>query len=260
MKSNGCEDGRRSSFVQMLVVAAIVLTFFVQHGNAQTQTTAPASAEAQSGGEIYQTLYLTGTAKESDAVEIMTDLRNMLPKAKVCFVPSQNAVSIRGSAEDLQLAQKILADLDRKPKTYRLTYTITEMDGSQQASTRHIALVVVSGGKTVFKQGDKVPVVTGMFNEGTSNSNSQVQYLDVGLNIDASLEESPGELKLHSKIEQSRVAQEKSGVGAQDPIVRQTTLEGVSTLTQGKPVVLGSIDIPETTRRQEIEIVSELVR
>ncbi|QNI31285.1 hypothetical protein H7849_19655 [Alloacidobacterium dinghuense] len=226
---------------------------------AQTQTTASNSAETQKSGEIYKTLYLTGTTKDSGAVDVVTDLRNMLPNARLYYVPSQNAISMRGSAEDLQLAQKILADTDRKPKTYRLTYTITEMDGGQQTGTRHVALVVVSGGKTVFKQGNKVPIVTGVLNEGSSNPNSQVQYLDVGLNIDAALEESPDGLKLRSKIEQSRVAEEKSAAGLPDPVVRQTTLEGTSTLTQGKPVVLGSIDIPETTRRQQIEIVSEPV-
>ena len=254
MKSNCCEGRSRTSLVPMLVITAIVMALWAPGAGAQTQTT-----ETQKSGEIYKTLYLTGTTKDSGAVDLVTDLRNMLPNAKLYYVPSQNAISMRGSAEDLQLAQKILADTDRKPKTYRLTYTITEMDGSQQTGTRHVALVVVSGGKTVFKQGNKVPIVTGVLNEGSANPNSQVQYLDVGLNIDAALEESPDGLKLRSKIEQSRVADEKSSAGLPDPVIRQTTLEGTSTLTQGKPVVLGSIDIPETTRRQEIEIVSEPV-
>jgi hypothetical protein len=37
-------------------------------------------------------------------------------------------------------------------------------------------------------------------------------------------------------------------------------LEGMSTLAQGKPMVLGSLDIPGSTRHEEIEVVSELVR
>jgi type II secretory pathway component GspD/PulD (secretin) len=260
MKSNCCEHGSRATnSVQMLVLAALVLMFLMRGAGAQTQALASNPAEAQKGGELYQTLYLTGSAKESDAADIVTDLRNMLPKARLYYVSSQNAISMLGTAEDFQLAQKILADIDKTPKTYRLTYTITEIEGGKQIGTRHVALVVVSGGKTNFKQGSKVPVVTGVFNQGTSNPNSQVQYVDVGLNIDASLEQYPSGLKLRTKVEQSSVAEEKSGFGAQDPTIRQTTLEGIPTLTQGKPVVLGSIDIPETTRRQQIEIVSEPV-
>jgi hypothetical protein len=42
-------------------------------------------------------------------------------------------------------------------------------------------------------------------------------------------------------------------VGAGDPIVRQSVLEGTSMLSVGKPLVLGSLDIPDSTRRLEIE-------
>jgi hypothetical protein len=43
-------------------------------------------------------------------------------------------------------------------------------------------------------------------------------------------------------------------------VIRQTKLEGMSTLAPGKPMVLGSLDIPGTTRHEEIEVVSDLVR
>ena len=121
-------------------------------------------------------------------------------------------------------------------------------------------MIVAAGGKTVVKQGNRVPLVTGSSNAGSSAPNSQVQYVDVGLNIEASLEGNSDGLRLHSKVEQSSLAEEKSGFGAQDPVIRQTMLEGMSTLAQGKPMVLGSLDIPGSTRHEEIEVVSELVR
>jgi len=37
-------------------------------------------------------------------------------------------------------------------------------------------------------------------------------------------------------------------------------LDDTSTLTPGKSLVLGSLDIPGTTRKQEIEVVAELVK
>ena len=48
-------------------------------------------------------------------------------------------------------------------------------------------------------------------------------------------------------------------MGARDPIVRQTVLDGQSNLTPGKTVVLGSLDIPGGTRHEEIEVAAELV-
>lgn len=247
------------NYLRLFALLAVALTLSVAMAGAQTQAADSKPAEPKVNAEIYQTLYLAGVTQQQEANDILTDLRNMIPKARLYYVPSQNAISVRGTPGDIELAQKILSDIDRPTKTYRLTYIITETDSGKPGGTQHFSLVVAAGGKAQLKQGDKVPVVTGSFNEGSSNANSQVQYLDVGLNVDASLDAYSDGLRLHSKIEQSSMADEKSGIGTQDPIVRQTSLEGVSTLTQGKPLVLGSLDVPGTTRRQQIEVVSEPV-
>jgi hypothetical protein len=169
-------------------------------------------------------------------------------------------MSMRGTAEELQLAQRVLADMDRTRKVYRVTYSITESDGGKAVGTQHLAMIVATGGKTDVKQGSRVPIVTGLVDDPASGKSKQVQYVDLGLNIEASLEGSADGLRLRSRIEQSNVADEKSGIGAEDPIIRQTRLEGISTLVEGRPVVLGSLDIPGTSRHEEIEVVSELVR
>jgi type II secretory pathway component GspD/PulD (secretin) len=260
MKSNGDKAGRRRmNSVRIVVLLTLALAFLARSVGMQAQAADSKSAELQPGSEIYQTLYLAGPAQQRDANDIVTDLRNMLPRAKLYYIASQSAISVRGTPKDVQLAQKILSDIDKSGKTYRLTYTITEIDGGKQTGKQDFTLVVSSGAKTVLKQGTKVPVVTGVFNEASSSANSQVQYLDVGLNLEASLEGHGDGLRLRSKIEQSRVAEEKSGVGAQDPMVHQTTLEEISTLTPGKPLMLGSLDIPGTARRQQIEVTSVAV-
>lgn len=145
-------------------------------------------------------------------------------------------------------------------KTYRLTYTFTELDGGKRVGTQHFSVIVTSGSQTTLKQGSKIPVVTGTYNAGVAGTQTQMTYLDVGQNIDAFLEESVDGMKLRSKIEQSSIAEEKSSVGAQDPIVRQTVLVGTLILTPGKPVVLGSLDIAGTTRHLDVEVVMEGVR
>jgi type II secretory pathway component GspD/PulD (secretin) len=244
-----------TSAVRILALAAMILTLSAGSAGAQAAASASSPAESQKSGEGYRTLYLA-SAGQRDAEDVLTDLRNMLPRAKLYYIASQSAISVRGTDEDIQLAQKILSDIDRSAKTYRLTYTITEIDSGKQTGKQDFTLVVSSGAKTVLKQGTKVPVVTGVFNQASSSANSQVQYLDVGLNLEASLEGHGDGLRLRLKVEQSRIAEEQSGVGAQDPIVHQTTLEEISTLTPGKPLLLGSLDIPGTTRRQQIEVTS----
>lgn len=209
---------------------------------------------------VEKTFYLANTNQQNESNEIVTALRNMLdPSVKIYLVPSQNAIVMRSSPENIALAQKLIGDLDRPKKVYRLTYAITEMDGGKRVGTQHIAMIVAGGQRTVMKQGSKVPIVTGSTTEGNSTQ-STVTYLDVGLNFDATLDESVSGVRLRTKVEQTSLAEERSGVGTQDPVIRQTSVEGTSILTEGKPLILGSIDIPGTTRHLDIDVVMEAVR
>jgi len=65
-----------------------------------------------------QTFYLTNASQQADANEIQTAIRNLLdPSIKINLVPSQNAIVMRATPDQLLLAQKILNDLDRaKPE------------------------------------------------------------------------------------------------------------------------------------------------
>jgi type II secretory pathway component GspD/PulD (secretin) len=164
-----------------------------------------------------------------------------------------------GTADDIARAQKIIADLDRPRKIYRLTYSVTDTGDNQPPVTRHYTLVTASGDRTTFKQGDRVPIITGRTGDNNpTETNTQVQYQDVGLNIEVNLANSADALTLRSRVEISAVTNPASG--ASDPNIRQTVLQGTSALQPGKPLVLGSTDVPGTSRHEEIEVVAELVR
>lgn len=61
-----------------------------------------------------QTFYLTNASQQNDANEILTAIRNLLdPSVKIYLVPSQNAIVMRATPDQLLLAQKLLNDLDR---------------------------------------------------------------------------------------------------------------------------------------------------
>jgi len=260
MKSISDPTARRITTCAQLLCGITLALLLAQPACAHAQAADTKSTDPAPSAETYQTIYLNNLTQQNDLNEIQSALRNMLPKAKLYGIPSQNAIAVRGTAEDVQLAQKICADLDRPKKVYRLTFTIRDAESAQHADAHHFALVVASGGKTIFKQGSKVPIVTGNFDTATSSANTQVQYQDVGLSIEAGVDAyADGGLRLRSKIEQSSVAEEKSGIGTQDPVVRQTVLDGTASLTPGKPFVLGSIDVPGSTRQQEIEVVADLV-
>jgi hypothetical protein len=163
-----------------------------------------------------------------------------------------------------QTASKPGSDLSQNQnptKSYRLTYTITETDNGKHVGLQHFSMIVVPGQRTTLKQGSKIPIVTGSYTATSATAmQTQMTYLDVGMNFDATLDEMPDGLRLLSKVEQSSIAEEKSGVGAQDPIVRQTVIQGASLITVGKPLLLGSIDILGSTRHLDIEAVVDPVK
>jgi type II secretory pathway component GspD/PulD (secretin) len=210
-----------------------------------------------------QTFYLKNASQQADANEVVTALRNMLqPETKIYLLASQNAIAVRGTAEDLVRIQKLLNELDLPKKTYRLIYTVTDMDGAKPVGTHHFDIEAVSGQNTVFKQGSRVPVATGSYSPVASDTKAagvqtQFTYLDVGMNFSSTLTAMGDTAMLNASVEQSSVAPEQSGVGAQDPIVRQTSLRGVFMLTPGKPAKIGSLDLPGTSHHIDIEAALE---
>ena len=219
---------------------------------AQTEATTPATPT--------QTFYLTNS-EATDATEIVTALRNILTgNTKIFLVVNQNAIVVQSSPDQLLLAQRVLNEVDRPKKTYRLTYTITEFDQGKRIGTQHFSMVVVSGQRTTLKQGSKVPVATGTYNTSGATSQTQFTYLDVGINIDATVNESPTGVRLRSKEEQSGIAESATIAQVEEPVIRQSVLEGTSIVSLGKPLILGSLDVPGSTRHLDIEAVVEVVK
>jgi general secretion pathway protein D len=63
--------------------------------------------------QAVQTFYLANNAQQNDLNDIQTALRNVLTNAKLYGVPSQNAIVMRATPDELLLAQKLVNDLDK---------------------------------------------------------------------------------------------------------------------------------------------------
>jgi len=244
-------------FSQLTAVAALAFSLTGTAARAQTDDAAP-----KPNSNPIQVFYLTNISSGQEADQIVSAVRNLLdPHDKIFLVQAQSAIFIQGPPDQLVLAKRIIDDLDRAKRTYRLTYTITEVDDGKRVGTQHFSMVLVSGQRTTMKQGTKIPVATGTVSEtGSASTQTQFTYLDVGLNFDATLDESVNGIRLRSKAEQSSLGTDKSIAGVQEPVIRQTVLEGTAVLTPGKPLILGSLDIPDSIRRLDIEVVMEVVK
>jgi general secretion pathway protein D len=81
--------------------------------------------------QAVQTFYLTNAAQQNDGNEVVTAIRNLLdPSVKIYLVPSQNAIVMRATPDQLLLAQKLLNDLDRARPEVVVDVAILEVDRS----------------------------------------------------------------------------------------------------------------------------------
>jgi len=80
-------------------------TIFVAQNSRQKHTDMDASA--------VQTFYLSNAWQQNDLTDVQQAVRNVLTGVKIYGVPSQNAIVIRGTPDELLLAQKLINDLDK---------------------------------------------------------------------------------------------------------------------------------------------------
>jgi type II secretory pathway component GspD/PulD (secretin) len=256
-----------------LALFPLTLTAHAQSAEAKPAADDQAASESKSvnpclaerdGPTESRTFYLANVRQQSDANEIMVAMRNMsfCPSVRIYLVASQEAIIMRASADELALAQKIIHDLDRPIKTYRLDYTVTEIDDNKPTGTQHYSMTVTNGQHTNMKEGTKIPVATGSYSDGSSSANgtqTQFTYLDIGMSFDASIAELANGVHLKYKVEQSNLGTPVTISGVTEPVIRQSVLESSTVLTLGKPVMLGSIDVPDSTRHLDIAVVLEEV-
>jgi general secretion pathway protein D len=97
--------------------------------------------------QAVQTFYLTNAWQQNDMNDVQTALRNVMPNAKVYGVASQNAIVMRGTPDELLLAQKLIDDLDKARAEVVVDIAIMEISknwertlGLQWPSTASVAL------------------------------------------------------------------------------------------------------------------------
>lgn len=204
------------------------------------------------------TFYLKYATDPNQENEIYTALRNALDAdIKSFLVASQKAIIVRGLPDDIALVSQLLGELDRPHDAYRLTYTLTDFDGTRRLSSQHYVLAAMDGQLTTLKQGSKVSVSTGTYNVPSADVENQLAYVDVGLSFDATVSSVAGGATLKSRVEQSSLADDKPLPAGQNPMIQQTMLQGVYLVPLGKPTPLGTLDLPGTTHHLEIEVLLE---
>ncbi len=86
------------------------------------------SKRTQLEQQAVQVLYLANATQQNDLNDIQTSLRNVLPNAKLYGVQSQDAIVIRGTPDELLLAEQLIDDLDKVRPEVMVDVTVMQVD------------------------------------------------------------------------------------------------------------------------------------
>lgn len=145
------------------------------------------------------------------------------------------------------------------PPIYKLDFNIRDGGDTAAKGARHYTLLMEQGRKAVFKVGNRVPVASGSFQSGSTNVNplvnTQYTYIDIGVNIECTVNDQNGRILLHGDLDLSTVAPPDAAHAAipANPTVVQTKLNLETALEAGKPTVIAAIDDPVTSRKFQVE-------
>ena len=141
-------------------------------------------------------------------------------------------------------------------RPYRLDFSLNELQDGKRTNTRHYSLNLTAGSGDEIKIGTRVPVHSTSYKspDVSGLAGAEIQYMDVGTNIWAFLREVGDELQLEVRGEVSDLDKGPSTDLA--PIVRQMKISGSTLLVTGKPILIGSVDDPNSTRQFQLEVTA----
>jgi len=78
--------------------------------------------------QAIRVLYLANATQQNDLNDVQTALRNVLPNAKLYGVQSQDAIVMRGTPDELMLAEQLIDDLDKARPEVMIDVTVMQVD------------------------------------------------------------------------------------------------------------------------------------
>lgn len=133
--------------------------------------------------QAVQTFYLSNAAQANDLNDIQTALRNVLANAKLYGVPSQNAIVMRATPDELLLAQKLISDLDKARPEVVVDLAVLEVSRDK---LRNIG-IALPGTATVALQGNTSNTSSNTTGTGTTSTSTTSSTGNLTLNTLANL-------------------------------------------------------------------------
>jgi hypothetical protein len=171
--------------------------------------------------------------------------------AVVLIVAFMFGVGVKRAASQDTPAAKLAPQAVEPGHAYRLDFTVSEVEDGKKINSRQYSMNVRGGEQDEIKIGTRVPV---------ESKNGEFQYIDVGTTIWCRLRDRTdvtwlaGDVMLNLRAEISNFAVPDQQGQNVHPTLRQLKIEGSTIAIVGKPLVVGSVDDPNSRRQFQLEV------
>lgn len=145
--------------------------------------------------------------------------------------------------------------------TYKVEFRIRDANEPAAKNARRYTMLIDTSSRSTLHVSDRVPVPTGSFQPGASGAginplvNTQWNYYDRGVNIDASISDQQGKISISANLDISAIVDHKADGGPvpPSPIIAQIRIQVHANVQLGKPALVTSIDDPVSQRKFDVE-------
>jgi hypothetical protein len=145
---------------------------------------------------------------------------------------------------------------ERQHHAYKIDVVLTESEGGKTVNSRSYTMLVNDNDVGRIRQGDRIPINVGSVTPATNQSSpptSQIQYMDVGFNLDCVMTSVEDGLYMRTVLDMSTLAPEQAQGTSGNPIVRQQRYQTGSLVQPGKRIVIATVDQLDSKRKLQIE-------
>lgn len=211
---------------------------------------------------VQKVLYFSDVSQPSELQDVTNAMRVIAEISRVQQIPAARIIIIEGTAEQVAIAERIAAEIDRDKRRfgglgYRIDVKIQESEGDKKGHSRLFSLVseardaarVCVGRQAVVAQAQGQNEAASEGKQSTDSSNT----CSIESRI---LAENEHSIELSVEVAFARDSVRETGAGA-SPLLR---LKEHVTVELDKPTFIGRIDDPDGDRSFTIELTASRIK
>jgi hypothetical protein len=168
------------------------------------------------------------------------------------MIGSRATTVAQDSAAKPEMNAKPSKRAEKPVHAYRVDFSLNELEDGKKINTRQYSVNVNSDESNEIKIGTRVPV---------ESKEGEFQYMDVGTNVWCRIEERSDGVALSVRAENSNFAIPDQGTGHDArPVIRQLKISGSTLALLGNPMIVGSMDDPNSKRQFQLEVTVTKLR